>query len=361
MTQLETGCRKTLYNQTTRHSSFDSLFDCDSSTQSQSPSPQRSSPIASSNDNQAPWNIVAPEQGGTPLPPADSFIAGGIQKHPKWEILVCLSCREPHARTPTYCSVLISGLHITTGVYQCIKCGSYFFIEVNGNCGVINKALTMIELLEIFGGHQPSCPLTFSTPAPILDPSTAETAAIDTKPTEKPRSREKWDARVAQQRGAWRNTKKEHLDRVVSSASMGIDDSLPERKPKRKPKRIYETKDDDERVAKRPNLRRRASPITPELGPAVANTTAPSHLPRQPPAADHASPPPTINATQALSQQQPPSGTPAKTMSGLFCTSCGLCNDLYLQERFARRSDVDSSCRACAKELDLHICGVVFF
>jgi len=257
--------------------------------------------------------------------------------------------------------VLISGLHITTGVYQCNKCGSYFFIEVNGNCGVINKALTMIELLEIFGGHQPSCPLTFPTPpAPISYPSTAETAVIHTKPTEKPRSREKWDARVAQQRGAWKNSKTEHLDQAVLSASMGIDDSLPKQKPKRKPKRIREAKD-DERVAKRPNLRPKASPIAADLDALAANATSPSHLPKQPPATDHASPPPTINAAQALSQLQSPSGTSAKTMSGLFCTSCGLCNDLYLQERFARRPGVDSSCRECAKELDLHICGVVFF
>jgi hypothetical protein len=357
MTQPETRRRKMLDKQTTRHSSFDSLFDYDSSTQSQSPSPQMSSPITSPSGN-----IVAPGQEGTPLPLADSFVTGGVQKHPKWEIFVCLSCRESYACTATYCSVLISGLHITTGVYQCNKCGSYFFIEVNGNCGLINKALTMIELLEIFGGHQPSCPLTFPTPpAPISNPSTAETVVIDTKPTEKPRSREKWDARVAQQRGAWRNSKTEHLDRVVLSAPMAIGDSLPKQKPKWRPKRIHEARDVDERVAKRPNLRRRASPIATELDTAVANATAPSHFLQQPPATDHASPPLTISATRALSHQQSPSGTSAKTMSGLFCTSCGLCNDLYLQERFARRSGVDSSCRACAKELDLHICGVVFF
>jgi hypothetical protein len=212
-----------------------SLFDSDSLPRIRSPSLQKPRPVPSQEPALTPApsqphaplvsfeppNAINPSaslQGATLSPSIDFVIADILQTHhvaeqfrndavglqiitkPKWQIHICPHCWEPGAEN--YYSWNGYGRIITTGVFQCETCGSYFVIEVEGPYRVKARAMMEAEIMEIFGRRLPPPHYLFrpTAPAPVVDADTRQSIAIGIEPTDKQKRAKKWDARATRYR-----------------------------------------------------------------------------------------------------------------------------------------------------------------
>jgi hypothetical protein len=284
-TQPETNNQGMLDVYTISGYPLSSLFDYDSQPRIRPPSPQTPCPVPSQEPALTPapsqphaplasleppnaTNASASLQGATLSPPTDFVIAEILQTHhvagqfrndavalqiiskPKWQIHICPHCWEPGAEN--YYSWNGYGRIITTGVFQCETCGSYFVIEVEGPYRVKARAMTEAEIMEIFGRRLPPPHYLFRppAPAPVVDADTGQSIAIGTEPTDKQARARKWDARVTRYRIAREKEERDTLNRAQISELTDFDDVL----SRQKPKRPRESNDHNKRAAKKPTL-----------------------------------------------------------------------------------------------------------